>query len=232
MAKAGKKYAKAREEVKKEIYSLEEAVPLLKKLAFAKFNESVELTFLLGVDPKHADQMVRGTVILPHGTGKTKKVLVIASGEKLKEAEGAGADYAGSGEIVEKIQGGWIEFEAVIATPDMMKEVGKLGKVLGPKGLMPNPKAGTVTFDVAKAVSEIKGGKIEFRVDKTSIIHSVIGKISFEEKQLIENARYLAAAIIKAKPASAKGRYIKSIYLASTMSPSFKIDPATIEVTQ
>ena len=231
MARTGKKYAKGKEEIKKEFYSLEEAVPLLKKVAYAKFNESVEMAFLLGVDPKHADQMVRGTLILPHGTGKTKKVLVIASGEKLKEAESAGADHTGGAEVIGKIQGGWVDFEAVIATPDMMKEVGKLGKVLGPKGLMPNPKTGTVTFDVAKAVSEIKGGKIEFRVDKTSIIHSVIGRISFDEKQLIENARSLVAAILKARPASAKGKYLRSVYLTSTMSPSFKIDPATIEAT-
>ncbi len=231
MTQPGKRYAKAKEEIKQEMYSLEEAVPVLKKIAHAKFNESIEMTFLLGVDPKHADQMVRGTVILPHGTGKTKKVLVITSGEKLKEAESAGADHVGSTEAIEKIKGGWVDFDAVIATPDMMKEVGKLGKVLGPKGLMPNPKTGTVTFEVSKAVSEIKGGKVEFRVDKTSIIHSVIGKASFEEKQLVENARTLAMAILKAKPASAKGKYIKSIYLSATMSPSLKVDPATIEVT-
>lgn len=229
MAKAAKNFAKAKNEIQKESYDLEEAITLLKKIAYAKFDESVEIAFLLGVDPKHADQMVRGNVILPHGTGKTKKLLVIATGEKLKEAENAGADFSGGPEIIEKIQGGWMDFEAVLATPDMMKEVSKLGKILGPRGLMPNPKAGTVTFDIAKAISEIKSGKIEFRVDKTAIIHSVIGKVSFEDQKLLENARVLAAAIIKGKPAASKGRYIRSIHLSSTMGPSFKINPTSVE---
>ncbi|MEW5807571.1 MAG: 50S ribosomal protein L1 [Acidobacteriota bacterium] len=231
MAKAGKKYLKAKQEVKKDSYTFEEAIPILKKMHYAKFDESVEIAFLLGVDVKHADQMVRGTILLPHGTGKTKKVLVLASGEKLKEAETAGADYVGGNDIIEKIQGGWIDFDAVVATPDMMKDVGKLGKILGPRGLMPNPKSGTVTFDLAKAISDIKGGKIEFKVDKTAIIHSIIGKISFEDSKLIENARVLSAAIIKAKPAAAKGKYIKSVHIASTMSPGLKIDPGSIEAT-
>lgn len=229
MAKASKNFAKAKNEIQKESYDLEEAITLLKKVAYAKFDESVEIAFLLGVDPKHADQMVRGNVILPHGTGKTKKLLVIATGEKLKEAESGGADFSGGPEIIEKIQGGWMDFEAVLATPDMMKEVSKLGKILGPRGLMPNPKAGTVTFDIAKAISEIKSGKIEFRVDKTAIVHSVIGKVSFEDQKLLENARVLAAAIIKGKPAASKGRYIRSIHLSSTMGPSFKINPTSIE---
>lgn len=229
MAKVAKSFAKAKDEIQKEMYGLDEAMSLLKKMAYAKFDESVEIAFLLGVDPKHADQMVRGTVILPHGTGKTKKVLVIAAGEKLKEAESAGADFSGGKEIIEKIQGGWMDFEAVVTTPDMMKEVSKLGKILGPRGLMPNPKAGTVTFEVGKTISEIKSGKVEFRVDKTAIIHSVIGKKSFEEQKLVENAKALAAAILKAKPASAKGRYMRSIHVSTTMSPSLKIDPSSME---
>ena len=185
---------------------------------------------VLGVDPKHADQMVRGTVVLPHGTGKSKKVLVIAAGEKIKEAEAAGADHAGGAELVEKIQGGWLDFDAVIATPDAMKDVGKLGKVLGPRGLMPNPKAGTVTFDVAKAVQEIKAGKVEFKVDKTSIIHSSIGKASFEENRLVDNTRAFIIAVLRAKPPAAKGKYIRSIHLCSTMGPSLPIDPASVEI--
>lgn len=229
MAKAGKNFLKAKNEIQNEIHNLDEAIALLKKISYAKFDESVEITFSLGVDPKHADQMVRASIILPHGTGKTKKVLIIASGEKLKEAESSGADFSGGKEIIEKIQGGWMDFESVVATPDMMKEVSKLGKILGPRGLMPNPKAGTVTFEIAKAISDIKGGKIEFRVDKTAIIHSIIGKVSFEDKQLIDNANVLMAAIVKAKPASAKGRYIKSIYISSTMSPSLRINPSSME---
>ncbi len=229
MAKVGKNFLKAKSEIKNEVYDFEEAVALLKRISYAKFDESVEIAFSLGVDPKHADQMVRGSVILPHGIGKTKKVLIIASGEKLKEAEESGADFSGGKELIEKIQGGWIDFEAVVATPDMMKEVSKLGKILGPRGLMPNPKAGTVTFDIAKAISDIKSGKIEFRVDKTAIIHSIIGKVSFEDKKLIENAKVLMSAITKAKPSSAKGRYIKSIYMSSTMSPSLKINPSSME---
>jgi large subunit ribosomal protein L1 len=181
------------------------------------------------VDPKHADQLVRGTVVLPHGTGTSKKVLVIASGEKLKEAESAGADFVGGPEMVQKIQGGWLDFDAVVATPDMMKDVGKLGKVLGPKGLMPNPKTGTVSFDVAKAVQEIKAGKVEFRVDKTAIIHVPFGRSSFDEKRLVENARALIAAIMRAKPPTAKGKYVRSAYVSSSMSPSVKLDIGSLE---
>ncbi len=184
---------------------------------------------LLGVNPKHADQMVRGTTVLPHGTGQTKRVLVIASGDKQREAQEAGADFVGGDDMVEKIQGGWVDFDAVIATPDMMRSVGKLGKVLGPRGLMPNPKTGTVTFDVAKALQEIKAGKVEFRVDKTAIIHVPVGKISFSQAQLAENAESMIAAVRKAKPSAAKGRYMRSIYVSSTMSPSIAIDPAVGE---
>ena len=230
MAKHGKKYTAAAKLVEEKAYTIEEAVPLLKKLHATKFDETIEIALRLGVDPKHADQMVRGTVVLPHGTGKSKRVLVITSGEKLKEAEGAGADLVGGKEMVEKIAGGWIDFDAVIATPDMMKDVGKLGKVLGPKGLMPNPKSGTVTQDVAKAISEIKAGRLEFRVDKTAIIHSPVGRVSFEEKKLVENIRVLIGAIIRAKPPTAKGKYLRSLFMSTTMSPSVKIDTAALEV--
>lgn len=229
MAKHGKKYRAAAEQVETRPYQLSEAFTVLKKIAFAKFNETVELALLLGVDPKHADQMVRGTTVLPHGTGQTKRVLVIAAGEKVKEAEEAGADFVGGDDLVEKIQGGWTDFDAVIATPDMMRSVGKLGKVLGPRGLMPNPKTGTVTFDVAKALQEIKAGKVEFRVDKTSIIHVPVGKISFTPEQLADNAHSVIDAVRKAKPAAAKGKYVRSIYVSSTMSPSISIDTATAE---
>jgi len=225
----GKKYAASAKLIEPRPYSIEDAVPVLKKMHKAKFDQTVEIAMLLGVDPKHADQMVRGTVVLPHGTGKTKKVLVITSGEKMKEAEAAGADIVGGKELVEKIQGGWVDFEAVIATPDMMKDVGKLGKILGPKGLMPNPKAGTVTQDVAKAVGEIKAGRLEFRVDKTAIIHSAVGRISFDEKRLIENTHAFVTAVLRAKPATAKGKYLKSVYMSTTMSPSVRIDTTPIE---
>lgn len=230
MAAHGKKYRAAYEQIEQRPYQLDEAFELLKKVAYAKFNETVELSMLLGVDPKHADQMVRGTTVLPHGTGQTKRVAVIAAGEKIKDAENAGADFAGGEDLVAKIQEGWMDFDALIATPDMMRSVGKLGKLLGPRGLMPNPKTGTVTFDVAKAIQEIKAGKVEFRVDKTSIIHVPVGKIQFQPKQLAENAAALIQAVRKAKPAAAKGRYIKSIYVSSTMSPSIQIDPAAAEI--
>src|SRR6267142_7106570 len=230
MAKHGKKYRAAAEKVERRPYQLDEAMQLLKKIAYAKFNETVELSMLLGVDPKHADQMVRGTTVLPHGTGQSKRVLVIAQGDKQREATEAGADMVGGDELVEKIQGGWTDFDAVIATPDMMKDVGKLGKVLGPKGLMPNPKAGTVTQDVTKAVGEIKAGRLEFRVDKTAIIHSPVGKISFDEKRLVENTRAFVAAVLRAKPVSAKGKYLRSVYMSTTMSPSVRIDTAPLEV--
>ena len=229
MAKHGKKYRAAFEKVEQRPYQLDEAFQLLKSISYAKFNETVELSMLLGVDPKHADQMVRGTTVLPHGTGQTKKVLVIASGDKQREATEAGADFVGGDELVEKIQGGWTDYDAVIATPDMMRAVGKLGKVLGPRGLMPNPKTGTVTFDVAKALQEIKAGKVEFRVDKTAIIHVPVGKISFSADQLKDNASAIINAVRKAKPAAAKGKYVRSIYISSTMSPSVQIDTAVAE---
>ena len=229
MGKHGKKYTAAKKLVETRPYTLDEAVPLVKKLKPSQFDESMEIAFLLGVDPKHADQMVRGTVVLPHGTGKSKRVLAIASGEKIAEAEKAGADFAGGLEMVQKIQEGWTDFDAVVATPDTMKEVGKLGKILGPKGLMPNPKVGTVTFEVAKAIQEIKAGKVEFRVDKTSIVHSVFGKSSFDEKQLLENARTLVTAILRAKPHTAKGRYLRSVHISSTMGPSVTLDTAALE---
>jgi len=199
---------------------------VLKKAHFAKFNETVELIINLGVDPKHSDQVVRGTVVLPNGLGKSKRVLVIAGGEKVREAQEAGADFVGGDDMVQKIQEGWVDYEAVIATPDMMKSAGRLGKVLGPRGLMPNPKTGTVTFDVARAVKEIKAGKVEFRVDKAGIIHSPIGKIEFDAAKLAGNAQALLAAIVKAKPAAAKGKYIKRVTLTSTMGPGILIDLA------
>ncbi|HEY8130418.1 MAG TPA: 50S ribosomal protein L1 [Thermoanaerobaculia bacterium] len=230
MGKHGKKYRAAADKVEHRPYQLDEAMHLLKQIAYAKFNETVELSMLLGVDPKHADQMVRGTTVLPHGTGQTKRVLVIAQGEKQKEAQEAGADMVGGEDMVAKIQEGWTDFDAVIATPDMMRSVGKLGKVLGPRGLMPNPKTGTVTFDVAKALQEIKAGKVEFRVDKTSIIHVPVGKIQFTPEQLRDNAFALITAVRKAKPAAAKGKYIKSLYISSTMSPSIALDTGIAEV--
>jgi large subunit ribosomal protein L1 len=231
MAKVGKKYKKAKEVAgTKSHYLLPEAVATVTKTAFAKFDETVEVALRLGVDPKHADQMVRGTVILPHGLGgKAKRVLVVASGEKMKEGQDAGADYVGGEDMVAKIQEGWLEFDAVVATPDMMKSVGKLGKVLGPRGLMPNPKTGTVTFDVAKAVKEIKAGKVEYRVDKTAIIHAPIGKVSFGPEKLLDNAKVLIESVLKAKPAAAKGKYVKSIALSSTMGPGVRIDVASVE---
>ena len=230
MAKAGKNIEKARKAVENRPYPLHEAVPLLQKVKYAKFDETVEVTLRLGVDPKHADQMVRGTVVLPHGLGKSKKVLVIASGEKVKEAEGAGADYVGGDEMVERIQKeNWVDYDAVVATPDMMKSVGRLGKVLGPRGLMPNPKTGTVTFDVAKAVQEVKAGKVEFRTDKTGLVHVPVGKISFTPDKLVENASLLITSVIKAKPAAAKGKYLKGVYLSSTMGPGIPLDTTSLE---
>jgi large subunit ribosomal protein L1 len=229
MASHGKKYLAARQGVESRLYGLDQGLAAVRQASFAKFDETLEISVRLGVDPRHADQMVRGTVVLPHGTGKTKRVLVIAGGDKAKEAEEAGADHVGGAEIAKKIQEGWLDFDAVIATPDMMREVGKLGRVLGPRGLMPNPKTGTVTFDVKQAVAEIKAGKVEFRVDKTAIIHVPVGKLSFEDDQLLENARTLVAAVVKAKPASAKGKYVQSIYIASTMGPGVAIDPAAVD---
>jgi large subunit ribosomal protein L1 len=225
----GKKYTTARQQVENRPYALDEALPLVQKIKFAKFDETVALSIRLGVDPKHADQMVRGTVVLPHGLGKSKRVLVIAGADKQKEAEEAGADTVGGEELVEKIAGGWIDFEAVVATPDMMRVVGKLGKVLGPRGLMPNPKTGTVTPNVSQAVKEIKAGKVEFRVDKTGIVHAPVGKTSFPPQNLIDNASALLDSIVRAKPAAAKGKYLRSITVSSTMGPGVKIDESRVE---
>ncbi len=231
MRSHGKKYTAARAEVAPDrSYTIEEAIPLLQKVKFAKFDETVELTLRLGVDPRHADQMVRGTVVLPYGLGKSKRVLAIASGEKQKEAQEAGADVVGGEELVDKIGGGWIDFEAVVATPDMMRAVGKLGKVLGPRGLMPNPKTGTVAVDVARAVKEIKAGKVEFRVDKTGIIHAPVGRTSFASDALVANAHALVDSIVKAKPAAAKGKYLRSVTVSSTMGPGICVDTTHISV--
>ncbi len=226
MAKKGKKYRAALEKIEpNRKYSLEEGMAKVKEVAFAKFDETVELTMWLGVDPRKADQMVRGTVVLPNGLGgKTKVVAVVAQGDKIREAEEAGADFAGADDIVDRIKGGWLDFDALIATPDMMGKIGALGKVLGPRGLMPNPKTGTVTMDVKTAIEETKAGKVEYRVDKTGVIHSPVGKVSFDDAKLLENTRVLINAVMKAKPTTAKGRYLKKINLAATMSPGVLLD--------
>ena len=230
MARTGKKFEAAKANVDERLYSLEEAIPLVQNIKFAKFDESVELAIRLGVNPKHADQMVRGTVVLPHGLGRTKRVVVIASAEKQKEAEAAGADTVGGEELVDRIQKGWMDFDSVVATPDMMRSVGKLGRVLGPRGLMPNPKTGTVTVDVSKAVEEIKAGKVEYRVDKAGIVHVPIGKASFATENLLANAQALVSSVIKAKPVAAKGKYVKGISLSATMGPGVRVDSTNVEV--
>jgi large subunit ribosomal protein L1 len=229
MRSRGKKYQAARDQVPVRPHTVEEAIPLIQKVKYTKFDETVEMSIRLGVDPKHADQMVRGTVVLPHGLGKSKKVLVIANAEKQREATEAAADEVGGEELVEKILGGWQDFDAVVATPDMMRAVGKLGKVLGPRGLMPNPKTGTVTVDVAKAVREIKAGKVEFRVDKAGVVHAPVGRISFESGNLVANAHALMDSIMKAKPSAAKGKYVKSVTMSSTMGPGVVIDTTNLD---
>ncbi|MFJ5625167.1 50S ribosomal protein L1 [Peribacillus loiseleuriae] len=231
MANKGKKYLEAVQLIDRtKAYSATEAVELAKKTSFVKFDATVEVAFRLGVDPKKADQQIRGAVVLPNGTGKTQRVLVFAKGEKAKEAEAAGADYVGDAEYINKIQQGWFEFDVIVATPDMMGEVGKLGRVLGPKGLMPNPKTGTVTFDVTKAVNEIKAGKVEYRVDKTGIIHAPIGKVSFEDSKLVENFATIYDTLMKVKPAAAKGTYMKNVSVTTTMGPGVKVDPSSFVV--
>ena len=229
MRRRGKKYQAARQQVPARPHKIEEAVPLIQKVKYTKFDETVELSVRLGVDPKHSDQMVRGTVVLPHGLGKSKKVLVIAGADKQREAKDAGADEVGGDEVVDRILGGWSGFDAVVATPDMMRSVGKLGKVLGPRGLMPNPKTGTVTMDVVKAVQEIKAGKVEFRVDKAGVVHAPVGKISFAADRLIANAHALMENIVKARPAAAKGRDLKSVTMSSTMGPGVSIDTSHVD---
>ncbi len=228
MPKFGKKYQEAAKLIEDKLYDAEEAVELAKKTATAKFDETIEVAVKLGVDPKHADQQVRGAVVLPHGTGKTKRVLVFAKGDKVKEAEAAGADFVGSDELVAKIQGGWADFDVAVATPDMMGTVGRLGKILGPRGLMPNPKVGTVTLDVTRAINEIKAGKIEYRTDKAGNIHAPIGKASFEAGKLLENFQTLMDTLNKVKPAAAKGQYMRAITISTTMGPGVRINPLKI----
>jgi len=226
--KHGRNYRNAAASLEPRQYTAEEAISLAKAQAFAKFDEGMDLSMRLGVDPKHADQMGRGTVVLPHGTGREAKILVFATGEKIKEAEEAGADFVGGEEMAKKVQGGWLGFDAVVSTPDMMMEVGKLGKVLGPRGLMPNPKAGTVTFDVGKAVGDIKAGKVEFRVDKAGVLHAPFGRVSFELAALEENLAALVAAVLRLRPSSAKGRYLESVTISSTMGPGIRIDESSV----
>lgn len=229
MPNHGKKHVEASKQVdRSRYYELPEAIGLVKQIAPAKFDETVDVAVRLGVDVRHADQQVRGAVVLPHGTGKTRRVLVFAKGDKAKEAEAAGADIVGAEEFVAKIQEGWLDFDVAVATPDMMGQVGRLGKILGPKGLMPNPKTGTVTFDVANAVREIKAGKIEYRTDKTGIVHARIGKVSFGDDSLMENFRTFVEALVRAKPAAAKGQYLRSITVSSTMGPGVRVNPAKL----
>ncbi|MEM6794562.1 MAG: 50S ribosomal protein L1 [Acidobacteriota bacterium] len=229
MARKTKNLTKMRERVEDRPYDIDEAISLLKEVSYVKFDETVEIALNLGVDPKHADQMVRGTVVLPHGTGKTVRILVFAGGEKMKEAEDAGADHVGNDDLAKKIQDGWLDFDAVISTPDMMRVVGRLGRVLGPRGLMPNPKSGTVTMDVTKAIQDIKAGKVEFRVDKAGVLHAPLGKLSFEPGQIRENTDSLMRAVLRAKPASAKGKYVEKISLSSTMGPGLSVDEAFLQ---
>jgi large subunit ribosomal protein L1 len=229
MGRKGKNHSQARQKVDRTMkYNLEEAIQLATEVSHVKFDETLDIAIRLGVNPKKADQMVRGTVVLPHGTGKTSRVLVFAKGEKAKEAEKAGADHVGAEDLIEKIQGGWLEFDKAVATPDMMGQVGKLGKILGPRGLMPNPKVGTVTFDIARAVSEIKGGKVEFRVEKAGIVHAPVGKVSFGAEKLAENAKALLDTVIRAKPPTSKGVYLRGIALSTTMGPGIKVDPLQV----
>lgn len=228
----GKKYLMAKQQIENRYYALEEAIDLLKKIHYVNFDETLEVHMHLGVDPRHADQMVRGTVVLPHGLGKTRKILVIASGEKQKEAEEAGADFVGGEEMVTKIEKeNWLDFDAVIATPDMMRHLGKVGRILGPRGLMPNPKAGTVTMDVARVVKELKAGRVEFRVDKTGVVHAGVGKLSFPTEHLVDNASAFIYAVVRAKPAAAKGRYVRSVTVCGTMTPGIELDPNPYNVT-
>ncbi len=232
MAKAGKNRRNVLEKVEKRDYPLVEAISLLKESSYVRFDETLEIAFRLGVDPKHADQMVRGTVVLPHGTGRRVRILVFASGEKVKEAQEAGADNVGGEELAKKIQDGWLEFDAVVSTPDMMRVVGRLGRLLGPRGLMPNPKSGTVTFEIAKAIQDIKAGKVEFRVDKAGVLHAPLGKLSFELDHLRENAESMLKAVIRAKPNASKGKYVQGISLSSTMGPGLRVEEAALQAVE
>ncbi len=232
MAKTGKNQRRVREKLEKRDYALSEAIGFIKESSYARFDETLEIAMRLGVDPKHADQMVRGTVVLPHGTGKRVRILVFASGEKIKEAEDAGADHVGGEELAKKIQDGWLDFDAVVSTPDMMRVVGRLGRLLGPRGLMPNPKSGTVTFEVAKAIADIKAGKVEFRVDKAGVIHAPLGKLSFELDQLRENAESMLKAVLRAKPSAAKGKYVQGISLSSTMGPGLRVEEGALQAVE
>jgi large subunit ribosomal protein L1 len=228
--KHGKKYRAAATQVEKSrLFSPHEAIDLLKKISYSAFDGTVEVHMHLGVDPRHADQMVRGTAVLPHGTGRIVRVLVFAQGDKAREAEDAGADYVGAQDLIQRIEGGWLDFDVAVATPDMMGQVGRLGRILGPRGLMPNPRSGTVTLDVGRTVRDVKGGRVEFRVDRTALVHVPIGKVSFEDHRLLENLSTLMDAIVAAKPSGAKGTYIRSVHLAATMSPGIRLDPTATQ---
>jgi large subunit ribosomal protein L1 len=228
--KHGKKYREAATQVdKSRLYSPQEAIDLLKKISYSAFDGTVEVHMRLGVDPRHADQMVRGTAVLPHGTGRTVRVLVFAQGDKAREAEEAGADYVGAQDLIQRIEGGWLDFDVAVATPDMMGQVGRLGRILGPRGLMPNPRSGTVTFDVGRTVRDVKAGRVEFRVDRTALLHVPIGKVSFDDQRLLENLSTLMDAVVAAKPSGAKGTYIRSVHLAATMSPGIRLDPSAAQ---